>query len=72
MNHARTWAEVSAPCLRRCSWEMTQLTVRMDGKALFFKTIAVRQQELYSHYQPVPTRLTLAQAADILRKDTAS
>jgi hypothetical protein len=53
-------------------WEMTQLNVKMDGKALFFKTIAVRQQEIYAHYQPVAASLTLAQAADILRKDAAS
>lgn len=35
-------------------WEMTELNVQMDGRALFFKTIAVRQKETYSDYQLLP------------------
>jgi hypothetical protein len=53
-------------------WEMTLLEVNMDGKALFFKTIAVHEKEMYSHYRPVPDGLTLEQAAEILHRDTVS
>src|ERR1700683_4855399 len=51
-------------------WEMTLLDVKMDGKALFFKTIAVREKEVDSNFQPLPKGLSLEQAAEILRKDT--
>jgi hypothetical protein len=44
-------------------WELTSLHVNMDGKALFFKTIAVRQHEDYSDFQQVPTDITLEEAA---------
>ena len=53
-------------------WEMTLLDVKMDGKALFFKTIAVREKELDTNFKPVPNGLSLEQAAEILQRDTAS
>jgi hypothetical protein len=53
-------------------WEMTFLDVQMDGKALFFKTIAVRQKEIDSDFHPLPGGTTLKQAAEILKIDTAS
>lgn len=53
-------------------WEMTQLDVQMDGKALFFKTIAVRQKQSDSDFQPLPDGTTLKQAAALLKVDTTS
>lgn len=53
-------------------WDMTLLDVRMDGKALFFKTIAVRENESYSNYKRVPPNTSLQQAVQLLRSDTAS
>ncbi len=50
-------------------WELKSLNVEMNGKALFFKTIAVREQQTYSDYVPVPPGTTLEQAAERLRKD---
>jgi len=54
-------------------WEVTTMDVRMDGKALFFKTIAVREKVLTSDYRPVPQGTTIQQAAaltkDALGKD---
>jgi hypothetical protein len=43
----------------------------MKGKALFFKTISVQQDETHSHFQQLPDNMTLAEAADLLVKDTA-
>lgn len=43
-------------------WEMDQLNVQMNGKALFFKTIAVRQKEVFSDYQLQPPKLGPRQA----------
>ena len=53
-------------------WEMTFLDVRMNGKAVFFKTIAVRQKEVYSKFAPLPPDITAQQAADILQKESST
>jgi hypothetical protein len=47
-------------------WEMTLLDVRMAGKALFFKTIAVQEREVHSDFRPIPANTTLQQAAQLL------
>lgn len=47
-------------------WELTRLNVQMDGKALFFKTIAVRQKESYTDFKRVPDDITSKQAAERL------
>ena len=47
-------------------WEMTDLAVSMQGKALLFKTISVQQKELHSDFQRVPNNLTLSEAAGLL------
>lgn len=49
-------------------WEVTTLDVKMDGKALFFKTIAVREKVITSDYRPVPQGTTIQQAA-VLTKE---
>jgi hypothetical protein len=48
-------------------WEITLMKVNMRGKALFFKTIGVQQDETRSDFHRVPDGLTLSQAADELR-----
>lgn len=52
-------------------WEITLLKVNMKGKALFFKTINVQQDELRSHFRQVSDNLTLPQAWDLLQKQPA-
>ena len=49
-------------------WDLTFMEVDMKGKALFFKTVAVKEKEYRSNFQTVPDGLTLAEAADILAK----
>ncbi|HKW25689.1 MAG TPA: hypothetical protein VJN48_07885 [Terriglobales bacterium] len=51
-------------------WDVTYMNVQMNGKALFFKTIAVREKDIRSDYQRVPSNLTLAQAAKRVKKET--
>lgn len=53
-------------------WEMVELNVQMDGKALFFKTIAVREKEIYSDFRPLPEQTTLKQAGTLLALNTAN
>jgi hypothetical protein len=50
-------------------WEITRLKVDMKGKALFFKTISVEQDESRSHFRQMPDTLTLAQAGALLLKE---
>jgi hypothetical protein len=47
-------------------WEIVQLLVNMRGKALFFKSISVQQNETRSDYKLLPQNITLAQAANML------
>jgi hypothetical protein len=52
-------------------WELKSLDIEMNGKALLFKTIAVREHDAYSDYSLVPPSTSLAQAAERLQKDSA-
>ena len=53
-------------------WEITLLKVNMKGKALFFKTVSVQQDQLRSHFERVPDDLSVSQAADLLKKQSAN
>lgn len=53
-------------------WDQTLIDVHMDGRALFFKTIAVREKESYWNYQPLPANISLQQAGQMLRAVTSS
>jgi hypothetical protein len=52
-------------------WEIVLLHVNMNGKALFFKTIAVHEDEIRTNFLQVPDNLTLAEAAEELQKLSA-
>ena len=47
-------------------WEMTLMDVRMNGKALFFKSIDVAEKDIYSNFQPVTDGITFEKAAELL------
>jgi hypothetical protein len=49
-------------------WDLALMEVNMQGKALFFKTIAVQEKEYRSDFRPVPDDLTLAEGADMLTR----
>ena len=51
-------------------WEITLLHVNMHGKALFFKTIAVQENEVRTNFRRVPDNMTLAEAAEQLQKQS--
>lgn len=50
-------------------WQLTTLDVEMNGKALFFKTIAVREKELNTDFQQVPESIRPRQAFELLRQN---
>src|SRR5581483_9104529 len=49
-------------------WEVTKLDVHISGRALFFHTISEQQHELMMHFEPVPSNISLKQAAAIVEK----
>lgn len=51
-------------------WEVTELTVNMQGKVLLFKNISVQQKEIHSHFERMPDDITIADAAGLLLKQT--
>jgi hypothetical protein len=48
-------------------WEMTYLNVAMNGKALFFKTIALRETENCSDFRRMRNGTTAGRAAQFLQ-----
>lgn len=53
-------------------WEMITLNIRMQGKALLFKTIAVQEDRAFSDYRQVDADITPEQAADLLQRDATA
>ena len=49
-------------------WRVVRLRVNMKGKALFFKSINVQQDETHSNFKRLPDNLTLAQGVEILNR----
>lgn len=48
-------------------WEPTHMVLNFTGKALLFKTIKIRQDQITSDYRAVPN-MSLAQALELLKK----
>jgi hypothetical protein len=44
-------------------WQLTSIKVQLDGKALFFKSVSLHQDDERSKFQPGPPTVTLDQAA---------
>jgi len=49
-------------------WEVAQTRIDMRGKALFFKTVSVQENETRTDFQQVPDGFTLVQAAQKLQQ----
>jgi hypothetical protein len=50
-------------------WDLSFMSVHMNGRALFFKTITVLEKKSVLDYKPLPRGATLQQIADFLRRD---
>jgi hypothetical protein len=53
-------------------WKLVTLIVEADGKALFFKTINMKQKQFGSDYRRVPNNLTAERAIAMLRDASAN
>ena len=52
-------------------WDTTRMILRFEGRALFFKSIHIDENETSWDYQPVPP-MSVTQALDFLNRDTQS
>ncbi len=52
-------------------WEITRMDLAFTGKVLMFKTLNIRDKEVYSDFRPAPQGLTFAQGVDLLKKQQA-
>lgn len=50
------------------NWEITQMHLKFDGKAIIFKSIHIREDDNASQFRVVPKDLTFAQGVELLRK----
>jgi hypothetical protein len=53
-------------------WDAVLLDLNMQGRAIIFKTITVKQKQVLTDYHRVPDDLTMAQAFDLLHKPETS
>jgi hypothetical protein len=48
-------------------WEVSRMTLNFTGKILLFKTLAIKSDEVFSDFRPVPEETTFAQGLEILK-----
>ena len=53
-------------------WETVLLDLNMQGRAVIFKTLTIRQKQILSEFKRVPDDLTISQAFDMLHKTDAA
>lgn len=54
------------------NWKLMRLKVNMQGVALFFKTIGVKENERYEDYRQNPPGMTIQEAVAQLKQDFSS
>ncbi len=50
------------------NWSISRMDLAFTGKILLFKSLNIKSTEIYSDFRPVPSDLTFAQGAQLLRK----
>jgi hypothetical protein len=53
------------------NWAITRMELAFTGKLLLFKSLNIKSTEVYSDFRPVPSDLTFAQGAELLKKEIA-
>ena len=48
------------------------MDLTFTGKLLLFKSLNIKSTEIYSDFRPVPSNLTFAQGAEMLKKEIAT
>ncbi len=52
-------------------WEITRISLSITGRILFFKSLNIKSDEVYSDFRRVPSNLTFAQGIELLKKQEA-
>ncbi len=50
-------------------WEVSRMALTFNGKMLLFKTIAIKSDEIFSHFRRVPPDTTFAQGVEMLKAE---
>src|SRR6267154_4627689 len=53
------------------SWDISRMSLSFNGKILLFKGIAIKSDEMFSSFQPVPVDTTFAQGVQMLKAERA-
>jgi hypothetical protein len=53
------------------SWEVSRMSLGFTGKILFFKSLAINSDEVFSHFRRVPNDTTFAQGVQLLKAEEA-
>jgi hypothetical protein len=54
------------------NWSISRMDLAFTGKILIFKSLNIKSTEIYSDFHPVPSGLTFAQGAQLLRQRLAT
>lgn len=52
-------------------WELTRMSLNLTGKALLFKSINIKSEEVCTDFRPAPSNLTFAEGVELLKKQQA-
>jgi hypothetical protein len=52
-------------------WEVTRMSLSFTGKALLFKNLNIKSDEVFSNFRPAPSNLSFAQGVELLKKQEA-
>jgi hypothetical protein len=53
------------------SWQISRMSLTFNGKILLFKSIAIKSDEAFSDFRPVPAGTTFAQGVEMLKAEDA-
>ncbi len=53
------------------SWDVSRMSLAFTGKILFFKSLAIKSDEVFTDFQRVPANLTFAQGVEMLKAEQA-
>jgi hypothetical protein len=51
------------------SWEISRMSLNFSGKILLFKNLSIKSDEVFSHFQRVPSDLSFAQGVEMLKAE---
>ncbi len=54
------------------SWDVSRMSLSFAGKILFFKSIAIKSDEVFSDFRRVPADTTFAQGVEMLKAEEAT